>query len=184
MTPVAQTAPRAADLIPDCGQCAALCCLSLAFDDGPDFALDKPAGTPCPNLGRHDCTIHDALSTSGYSGCVRYSCLGAGQRVTQSLFAGQSWRDDPALTAPMMAAFADLRAVHKRLDLLAAAMTLPLSDSHKTLCLQLQQALWRDDMTQTTFAGFADSPLAMDVDGFIADLRSYLTPPPETTDRS
>lgn len=110
----------------DCVQCAALCCLALAFDKGADFGIDKSAGKPCPNLSGHKCGIHDRLHMEGFSGCTRYSCGGAGQRVTQELFAGQSWRDDPKLTQPMMEAFRGMRAVQDALAVLVAAADLPL----------------------------------------------------------
>jgi hypothetical protein len=31
----------------DCARCAGLCCVLLAFDRGPLFAFDKPAGIAC-----------------------------------------------------------------------------------------------------------------------------------------
>lgn len=118
------------DLSADCARCAALCCVAMAFDRGEDFAIDKPARTPCPNLGDDfRCTIHDDLDRRGFSGCARYDCLGAGQRVTQDLFGGRDWRADPALMAPMSDAFARLRQVHRDLDLLLTARTLPLSEA-------------------------------------------------------
>jgi len=66
----------------DCAQCAALCCVHTTFTKSADFAIDKPAGTPCPNLGEdHRCTIHADLRPSGFVGCVAFDCFGAGQRV-------------------------------------------------------------------------------------------------------
>eukprot|EP00903_Cladosiphon_okamuranus_P018540 g17063.t1 len=104
--------------------------LGLAFErryTGEHFAIDKPAGVPCPNLDGHHCKIHRWLRVEGFSGCTVYSCGGAGQRVTQELFAGQSWRDDPALTVPMMEAFRGMRAIQDRLAILMAAQqNLPL----------------------------------------------------------
>ncbi|MGZ9810337.1 hypothetical protein ACXN5S_07705 [Pseudoroseicyclus sp. H15] len=111
----------------DCSRCAALCCLALALDKGPRFAIDKPAGSPCPNLSGHACSIHDSLNGRGFPGCVAYDCGGAGQRVVQEVFAGHSWQSEPALTAPMMAAFAAMRevqALHQHL-LTAAGLPLP-----------------------------------------------------------
>jgi hypothetical protein len=114
----------------DCAQCAALCCVALAFDRSPLFAYDKPAGEPCANLcaeGR--CTIHAERAARGFGGCEAYDCLGAGQAVTQGLFGGASWRDDPALLGPMMRAFAVMRPAHETLGLLRLArrMSLPVS---------------------------------------------------------
>lgn len=112
----------------DCAQCAALCCVALAFDRSPLFAFDKPAGEPCANLGaRGRCAIHAERAAKGFAGCEAYDCLGAGQAVTQDLFGGASWRDDPALLGPMMRAFAVMRSVQETRQLLeqAAALALP-----------------------------------------------------------
>ena len=53
---------RRARLRADCSRCAALCCVVPAFSRSSDFAIDKPAGRPCPNL-RSDlrCGIHEHL---------------------------------------------------------------------------------------------------------------------------
>ena len=111
----------------DCAQCAALCCVALAFDRSPLFAFDKPAGEPCANLGaKGRCAIHAERAAKGFAGCEAYDCLGAGQAVTQGLFGGKSWRDDPALLGPMMRAFAVMRPAHEALDLLRLARRMPL----------------------------------------------------------
>lgn len=164
-------------LEPDCASCAALCCLALALDRGEAFAIDKPAGTPCPNLAGHACSIHDRLADKGFPGCVRYSCAGAGQRVVQDHFAGRSWQDDPSLAAPMMAAFADMRAVHARLELLSAARALPLSATDEATRDQLDRALWPDALDTTRLRDFATSHLAARIDAFITSLRRYVPDP-------
>jgi hypothetical protein len=112
----------------DCARCAALCCVALAFDRSPLFAFDKPPGEPCANLSaKGRCAIHAERAASGFAGCEAYDCLGAGQAVTQGLFGGANWRDDPALLKPMMAAFAVMRPAHEALTLLrlAGRMALP-----------------------------------------------------------
>ncbi len=82
----------------DCERCAALCCVAVAFDRSELFGFDKAADAPCRNLdGAHGCTIHDHLAASGFRGCAAYDCYGAGQAVTQEMFGGRSWRDEPAL---------------------------------------------------------------------------------------
>lgn len=123
----------------DCSRCAALCCMAPAFDAGPSFALDKPAGTPCPYLrGNGRCRIHDQREQAGFSGCIRFSCDEAGQRVTQDCFGGQSWRKQPQLAVPMMLAFQKARRIHGWLLLLHQAKKLPLSS------MQIEQA---DELT-------------------------------------
>lgn len=107
------------DFTPDCDNCAALCCIMMAFDKGDAFAIDKPAGIPCPHLSGRRCTIHDRLDDEGFPGCSSYDCLGAGQ-MTTALFAA-SWQDEPALAGPMADAFRRLRAIQEIRAQLAAA---------------------------------------------------------------
>ncbi len=115
------------DLSADCARCAALCCVGLAFDRSALFAFDKPAGEPCANLGSNGrCVIHADLAARGFGGCRAFDCQGAGQAVTQGLFGGASWRDDPAVLEPMMRAFSVLRPAHETLGLLRQARRLPL----------------------------------------------------------
>ena len=106
----------------DCTRCAALCCVGLAFDRSALFAYDKEAGEACRHLG-HDgrCTVHAFRREAGFAGCVGYDCLGAGQFVTQIVFGGRSWRDDPSLLRPMITAFAIVRELRGLLALLGAA---------------------------------------------------------------
>jgi hypothetical protein len=111
----------------DCAQCAALCCVALAFDRSTQFAYDKPAGEPCANLNaRGRCAIHAERGAKGFPGCEAYDCQGAGQAVTQGLFGGASWRDDPALLGPMMRAFAEMRRAQEVLALVRQARGLGL----------------------------------------------------------
>ncbi|SFR35629.1 hypothetical protein SAMN04488005_0845 [Yoonia tamlensis] len=115
-------------LVDDCTRCAALCCMAFAFDNGGGFGVDKQAGQACPHLAANGgCAIYDQRDARGFSGCAKFTCNGSGQRVTQEVFAGQNWRDDPALTIPMMQAFAMARAVHALLLLLQTAQKLPLN---------------------------------------------------------
>lgn len=110
----------------DCGQCFGLCCVAPAFARSSDFAIDKPNGVPCPNLG-HDfrCEIHDRLRSSGFRGCVVFECHGAGQRVAQETFAGVSWREAPESAASMFAAFGVMRPLHELLVFLHEAASWP-----------------------------------------------------------
>ncbi|WBB81024.1 pentapeptide repeat-containing protein [Micromonospora sp. WMMD882] len=101
-----------ADLRADCGRCFAICCLAPAFAASADFALDKPAGTPCPHLGvDHRCGIHDRLRGSGFAGCAVFDCFGAGQQVAQVTFGGRDWRVHPELVEPMTAVFPVVRSL-------------------------------------------------------------------------
>lgn len=130
------------DLHEDCSRCAALCCVAYPFEGHEDFAILKDADSPCPNLGPDcRCTIHDRLNASGFSGCVAYSCAGAGQRVTQELFDGESWRDDPDLLPHMTHALRVLRPIHEALVILQQASALPMSDELRARCDELIAAL-------------------------------------------
>ena len=100
-----------ASLRGDCSRCAGLCCVALAFDRGPLFGFDKPAGEPCRHLdAHHACAVHARLEPEGFGGCAAYDCRGAGQIVT-ALFAGLSWRDGPAIARQMFAAFVRMREI-------------------------------------------------------------------------
>ena len=98
------------DLKGDCARCAALCCVVFAFDRGEDFAVDKAAGEPCPNIGEcGECRIYESRSERGFRGCSRFECFGAGQRVVQGMFDGRSWQTEPELLAPMTRAFGPMK---------------------------------------------------------------------------
>ncbi len=105
----------------DCAACVALCCAGPAFDADQGFGYDKPAHQPCRHLGPSNaCTVHAERAARGFRACVHFDCQGAGQRVT-ALFQGRSWRDAPALAAPMFEAYARMCALHELLVLLFAA---------------------------------------------------------------
>jgi len=68
----------------ECAGCVGLCCVVPAFARSADFAIDKPAGMPCPHLERDfRCAIHHRLRSSGFRGCAVFDCFGAGQEVTR-----------------------------------------------------------------------------------------------------
>jgi len=100
----------------DCANCFALCCVAPAFAASADFAIDKPAGHPCPNLANDfRCGIHDRLRPRGFPGCTVYDCFGAGQKIAQHTFGGRDWRTHPELAGPMFAALHIMRALHELL---------------------------------------------------------------------
>jgi len=104
----------------DCARCFGLCCVVPAFSASSDFAIDKPAGQPCPNLQPDfRCGIHDRLRPSGFIGCTVYDCFGAGQQVSQVTFHGR--RDWPQ----MAAVFPIMRQLHELLWYLTEALALP-----------------------------------------------------------
>jgi uncharacterized protein YjbI with pentapeptide repeats len=113
------------DLAADCARCFGLCCAAPGFTRSADFAITKPAGQPCPNLGTdHRCAIHGELRARGFPGCTAYDCFGAGQHTAQVTFGGRDWRSSPGLAGPMFAAFAVQRPLHELLWHLAYASDL------------------------------------------------------------
>jgi hypothetical protein len=144
------------DLTPDCSQCAALCCLSLAFDKSALFGFDKAAGEPCKHLNKSaGCSIHSDLDKQGFGGCIQYQCDGAGQRVVQEVFNGESWQNTASLSAPMMEAFRAMRLVHKHLALVSAAGNLGLSEKQRSELADLTAALSPSEgWTQESLARF------------------------------
>lgn len=116
--------PNGGELAADCGRCAALCCVGLAFAASAHFAIDKPAGRACPNLVGFGCARHENLRRDGFAGCVAFECYGAGQHVVQVTFAGRTWRDQPDLAGAMFAAFAAVRQLNELRFHLASARRL------------------------------------------------------------
>ncbi|SEK17850.1 hypothetical protein [Pacificibacter marinus] len=139
------------DLTSDCANCAGLCCVGLSFQKGDDFAIDKASGTPCPNLDRtHRCKIHTTLHKDGFEGCIKFDCAGAGQRVTQMRFNGESWQDSPELLFAMMRDFENLRPLHERMIQLKEAGLNTLSEPLETERLALiarSARVWADSDT-------------------------------------
>ncbi|MBB1244980.1 pentapeptide repeat-containing protein [Streptomyces durbertensis] len=121
----------------DCARCFGLCCVALPFSSGAGFPTDKPAGKPCANLrADSSCGIHARLRQDGYSGCTTFDCFGAGQRVSQTTFAGRDWRGAPARASAMFEAFAVMRQLHEMLWYLDEALAHRAADSlHTELAL-------------------------------------------------
>ncbi|MET7964716.1 pentapeptide repeat-containing protein [Micromonospora zamorensis] len=127
MSPSPAPPPGSAQLRADCGRCFGLCCVVPAFARSADFAIDKPAGQACPNLGPdHRCGIHTELRQRGFPGCTVFDCFGAGQQVSQVTFGGRDWRDAPETLPAMAEAFAVLRPLHELLWYVTEALTLHL----------------------------------------------------------
>ncbi|MGW0855578.1 pentapeptide repeat-containing protein [Streptomyces sp. NPDC002690] len=110
----------------DCANCFGLCCVALTLFASPDFAVDKEAGEPCTHL-REDfrCGIHRRLRPAGFAGCTVYDCFGAGQKVSQGVYAGQDWRSRPETAEEMFRVFRVMRQLHEMLSHLTEALALP-----------------------------------------------------------
>jgi uncharacterized protein YjbI with pentapeptide repeats len=165
----AQADPRPAELRADCANCFALCCVAPAFAASADFAIDKPAGRPCPNL-RTDfrCGIHQDLRPSGFPGCTVYDCFGAGQKVAQVTFGGRDWRQAPRTAGQMFDVFAVMRDLHELLWYLTEALERrPAGPLHAELALML------DDTERRTHGG-PDDLLRLDLSAHRQEVNTLL----------
>ncbi len=165
------------DLSPDCSRCEALCCVLLPFDAGPAFAFDKPGGVACRHLGPgHRCTIHGQLAERGFAGCVAYSCLGAGQRATEILIAGQPWRGDAERMQKVEDGFRILRQVHEALALLRAAggLALPGDTEARREALIARLDAGRDWTAESLAEAAARSGVLEEVREYLAGLRGVV----------
>jgi uncharacterized protein YjbI with pentapeptide repeats len=154
----------------DCGNCFGLCCVALPFARSADFAIDKPAGKACPNLGEdHRCGIHARLRQKGFAGCTVYDCFGAGQKVSQLTFGGRDWRTAPREHARLMAeVFPVVRQLHELLWYLTEALTLPAA---RPIGAELRRALEKtEELTRLT----PDELTALDVPAHRQDVNVLL----------
>ncbi|GAA1923457.1 pentapeptide repeat-containing protein [Streptantibioticus ferralitis] len=153
----------------DCARCFGLCCVALPFAASADFAVDKDAGQPCTNL-RADfrCGIHTRLREQGFSGCTVFDCFGAGQKVSQTTFGGQDWRQAPHTARQMFDVFPVMRQLHELLRYLAEALSLP---SARPLHADLRRAL--DDTDRRT-RGSAEALAELDVAALRHDVNALL----------
>ena len=114
----------------DCSRCCGLCCLVPAYLKVQGFPFDKPAGKPCTHLQRSGlCDIHDQRHEMGFGACTSFDCHGAGQWITQQLFAGANWRDSTTTARDMTAAWNHWLPRFESAALLEAA--LPLAGSEQ-----------------------------------------------------
>lgn len=167
--------PVTVDLTPDCSKCAALCCVAFPFDKGEDFGLDKAGNEPCPHIGEgHACTIHETREAKGFSGCIRYDCKGAGQRVTQELFDGRSWQTEAELLAPMSEAMRKMQSIHIELLMMKTLATLPLTPAesgvYDAILSELQPV---EAFTPETLAEVPIGEIRKRLKAFLKDLRHH-----------
>jgi uncharacterized protein YjbI with pentapeptide repeats len=142
----------------DCASCFGLCCTALQFHVSADFAIDKPAGTPCPNLlGDFRCGIHQSLRGKGFTGCAVYECFGAGQHISQGTFGGRDWRTNPEVAKPMFEAFPVMWQLHQMCWYLTEALSL---EAARPLYAELRRLL---DETEQLTNGSAEDLKAVDL---------------------
>ncbi|MGW7411542.1 pentapeptide repeat-containing protein [Streptomyces sp. NPDC054863] len=151
---------KTSELRSDCGSCFGLCCVALTLTKSSDFAIDKPAGKPCPNLGEgFGCGIHSRLRGEGFSGCTVYDCFGAGQKVSQVTFAGVNWREEPGSSELMFALLPVMKQLHELLWYVAEGLRL---DVARPVHGELRRL--RDETEELT-RGSAEELVALDAEG-------------------
>jgi len=139
-----------AHLKADCSACAALCCVIPPFDALQGFGFDKPAETPCQHLcADHRCGIHADLVERGFSGCVAFDCLGAGQRLTAAAvarFDSADWRHRPDVARWLFAAYPRVREAQEWLARLHLAAKVSGLGELQTLAdeLDAESPRWPD----------------------------------------
>ena len=142
----------------DCTQCFGLCCTALHIAASSDFAINKPAGIPCPNLQRDfRCNIHVKLRDEGFVGCTVFDCLGAGQKVSQDTFGGQSWQEHTDISDSMFRVFPVMQQLYEMIAYITEALTYNISHS---LQVRLNDQL---DRLQALTDMDADRLLSLDV---------------------
>ncbi|WP_342472694.1 pentapeptide repeat-containing protein [Metasolibacillus sp. FSL H7-0170] len=144
----------------DCTKCFGLCCTALNIVASSDFAMNKPAETPCSNLQKDfRCKIHKNLRAEGFKGCTVFDCLGAGQKVSQHTFDGQNWQDYPEVSQKMFRVFPIMQQLYEMIAFVAEALTYPISHSMRN---QLDKQLGK---LQSLTNMDADYLLALDIIG-------------------
>ncbi len=153
----------------DCGSCFGLCCVALPFAASADFAIDKDAGRPCPNLQTDfRCGIHSELRPRGFSGCTVFDCFGAGQKVSRVTFGGQDWRQAPGTARQMFDVFPVMRQLHELLWYLAEALTRPAA---RPVHAELRAAL---EKTERLTRGSAEELTELDVPAHRGEVKTSL----------
>ncbi|WP_234124893.1 pentapeptide repeat-containing protein [Clostridium hydrogenum] len=116
----------------DCEKCFGLCCTALYFSASEGFPNNKDAGKPCINLqSDFTCSVHKKLSDKGLKGCTAYDCFGAGQKLAQVTFKGQSWRENKESANKMFEAFLIMRQLHEMMWYLIEAFNLQTNNEVK-----------------------------------------------------
>jgi len=145
----------------DCEKCFGLCCTALNLIASSDFAMNKSAGKPCPNLqSDFRCQIHSKLREKGFKGCTVYDCLGAGQMVSQVTFNGQDWRENSKVADKMFRVFPIMEQLYEMIAFMTEALSYKVShllSSRLSAQLEQLQNLTRLD---------ADELLSLDITSY------------------
>ena len=104
----------------------------------------------------------------GFRGCTVYDCFGAGQKVSQVTFGGQSWRQAPDTAKQMFEMFPIVRDLHELCWYLTETLTLHVGGRlHDELSLALKET---DRLAQ----GSPPALLGLDVDAHRSGVKVLL----------
>lgn len=153
----------------DCENCFGLCCVALPFAKSIDFAKDKDAGQPCPNLqADFRCGVHTRLRPLGFRGCTVYDCFGAGQKVSHVTYGGRDWRQVPGSAKQMFEVFPIMKQLQELLWYMTEALTYQAARQiHTKLTMALEET------ERLTFLS-PDSILELDVAGHRSEVNALL----------
>lgn len=167
--PIKTTQQIKDSFLSDCSNCFGLCCVALPYAKSADFPVDKSAGTPCHNLqSNHLCGIHSDLREHGFKGCTVFECFGAGQKVSQLIYEGVSWRDQPETAEEMFTVFPIMQQLHEMLYYLDEAQT---REETETIHEELKQ-VYEELMACTLLS--ASELLKLDVSSYRSKINDLL----------
>jgi hypothetical protein len=107
----------------DCSRCCGLCCIVPDQLTVQGFPSDKPANTACRYMDAYSrCSIHEKRREHGYQACEEFDCFGAGQWITQELFANARWTDSSGVAHLMFSAYRHWQPRFESAALLEAAL--------------------------------------------------------------
>lgn len=89
----------------------------------------------------NQCSIHERRWEYGYHACESFDCFGAGQWITQTLFADASWSDSLELATRMFAAYRRWLPRFEAAALLEAALPHVCDDARGLLCAGIDALL-------------------------------------------
>jgi uncharacterized protein YjbI with pentapeptide repeats len=153
----------------DCENCFGLCCVALPFAASADFAINKEAGKPCPNLqSDFRCGIHKSLRQQGYKGCTVFDCFGAGQKVSKVTFRGVDWREGPETAKKLFDVFPIMQQLQEMLWYLTEALNLKA-----TRPIHREISLLQEETERLTKLNF-DSLMELDIPSHRTEVNSLL----------
>ncbi|WP_459764802.1 pentapeptide repeat-containing protein [Alkaliphilus crotonatoxidans] len=155
-------------LMADCKNCFGLCCIALYFSASEGFPVDKAPGQPCQYLqADFRCGVHEDLKNRGFTGCIGFDCIGAGQKVAQGTYRGVSWEDNRH-SSQMFQVFLIMRQLHELLWYLAESLRLKPAQSIHNLIRSMFGRI--EELTHRN----ADDLMNLDLEPYRSDVNELL----------